>query len=178
MDFIDLARKRYSTRSFDKREVDASKLNRILEAGRIAPSAANYQPWYFIVISSREQRKKLWHVYPQAWFMDAPVYIVVCADHNVSWKRSDGKDHSDIDVAISADHMTLAAAEIGIGTCWICHFDAGLCREILNLPYHIEPVVILPLGYPLDTCNSSRHDYERKQLSEVVFYERYGNSVE
>ncbi len=177
MDFLHLARKRYSTRQFDSKTVEPDKLSRILEAGRIAPSAANYQPWYFIVITEIEQRKKFWSVYQQPWFMDARVYIVLCADHNTSWKRSDGKDHSDIDIAIAADHMTLAATEIGLGTCWICHFDVAACRKILNLPDYIEPVVILPVGYPLDSGNPNRHTNERKQIAAVVYYERFGNAM-
>lgn len=173
MQFNQLAKQRYSTRKYDTKPVDKEKLNYILEAGRIAPSAANCQPWYFIVVQDDDQRRNMWEVYHRPWFKDAPVYIVLCADHNVSWKRADGKDHADVDIAIAADHMTLAAAELGLGTCWICNFDPVKCAEVLNLPPHIEPVVILSIGYPLDKCDQQRHQTKRKPVNEIVRWDRF-----
>jgi nitroreductase len=173
MKFIELAKQRYSTRKYDKKPVEKDKLEYILEAGRIAPSAANYQPWIFIVVQEETQRKQMWEVYHRPWFKDAPVYIVLCADHNVSWKRMDGKDHADVDIAIAADHMTLAASELGLGTCWICNFDPVKCTEVLNLPPNIEPGVILSLGYPLDACDPDRHGTKRRALREIVKWDRF-----
>jgi nitroreductase len=173
MEFLKLAKKRYSTRKYDTIPVERDKLEYILETGRIAPSAANLQPWFFIVVQDEPQRKNMWEVYHRPWFKDAPVYIILCADHSVSWKRMDGKDHADVDIAIAADHMTLAAAELGLGTCWICNFDPLKCIEVLNLPANIEPVVILSLGYPLDDCDPDRHDTKRKALGEIVKWERF-----
>jgi nitroreductase len=168
MQFNQLARKRYSTRKYDTKPVEKEKLKYILETGRIAPSAANYQPWFFIVLEEEKHREKIWESYNRPWFKEAPVIIILCADHKKSWKRLDGKDHADIDIAIAADHMTLAAAELGLGTCWICNFDPVKCVEVLKLPAHIEPVVILSLGYPLDVCDPDRHLTKRKTLLEVV----------
>ena len=155
MDFLELAKNRYSCRKYDSRPVEAEKLELILEAGRVAPSAANFQPWYFYVIREADNLAKIHQVYHREWFRSAPVVIVICGDHNAAWKRSDGKDHCDIDVAIATDHMTLQAAELGLATCWICNFDAEKTSELLMLPGHMEPAVILPLGYPLD--QESRH---------------------
>lgn len=172
-DFLHLAKQRYSTRQYDPKAVEPEKLSYILESGRIAPSAANYQPWYFIVVTDEPARSKMWEVYHRPWFKDAPVYIVLCADHNKSWKRADGKDHADVDIAIAADHMTLAAAEQGLGTCWICNFDALKCSEVLGFPSHIEPVVILSLGYPLDKCDPERHLKHRKPVGDIVRWNRF-----
>jgi nitroreductase len=166
--FLNLAKHRYSTRKYDSKPIEAEKLEYILEAGRIAPSAANYQPWFFIVVKDEPFHTQMWDVYVRPWFREAPVYIVLCADHKTSWKRVDGKDHADIDIAIAADHMTLAAAELGLGTCWICNFDPVKCIEVLQLPAHIEPVVILSLGYPLDKCDPGRHTEKRKRLDEII----------
>ena len=97
--------------------------------------------------------------------------IVICADHAASWKRKeDGKDHADVDVAITTDHMTLQATELGLATCWVCNFYVEKTRELLKLPKHLEPVVILPLGYPRDAADPARHNEKRKPLSEIVTY--------
>ncbi len=171
--FLNLAKHRYSTRKYDTKPLEAEKLDYILETGRIAPSAANYQPWYFIVVKDEPERTKMWEVYGRPWFKEAPVYIVLCADHKTSWKRMDGKDHADVDIAIAADHMTLAAAELGLGTCWICNFDSEKCVEVLGLPDHIEAVVILSLGYPLDLCDPERHSEKRKPMNEILRWNKF-----
>ncbi len=173
MNFLQLAKKRYSTRKYSNQPVADDMLNYILEAGRVAPSAANLQPWYFIVVTDTEVRRQLWEVYQRPWFRDAPVVLVLCADHHRSWKRGDGKDHADIDLAIAADHMTLAAAELGLGTCWICHFDQAACRRVFQLPDHIEPVILLSLGYPLDEGNPDRHNTQRKPMVDIVRFDKF-----
>lgn len=170
MTFLELAKKRYSVRNYSEKPVEQDKLNYILECGRIAPSAANYQPWQIFVIRDAGMREKLTATYGREWFKQAPVMLVFCGDHSVGWKRSDGKDHTDIDVSIITDHITLAAAEQGLGTCWICNFDAAGCSGILNLPPHLEPIAYLSLGYPgKEPEDPSRH-LNRKELNEIVQY--------
>ena len=173
MEFIDLAKKRYATRSFLQKNVDEGKLLKVLEAGRIAPSAANIQPWHFVVIKDEENKQKIYSAYKRDWMMEAPIIIIACGDHSSSWKRVDGKDHCDIDIAIAVDHMTLQAAELDLGTCWICIFDKKKCAEALNLPEHIEPIVILPLGYPADTVDVNRHSNKRKPIDVIVHWEKF-----
>jgi nitroreductase len=172
MNFIQLAKRRYSSRKYKQIVVEDEKLNLVLEAGRIAPSAVNYQPWFFLVVRG-ENVENLRACYHRDWFKTAPMYIVLCSDHSRSWKRGDGKDHADIDTAIAADHITLAATSIGLATCWVCNFNGQRLAEILNLPDHIEPVVILPLGYPDDVVDPERHSNKRKDLDEIVVYERF-----
>jgi nitroreductase len=173
MEFLDLARKRFSARGYEKRPVEEAKLKKILEAGRIAPSAANLQPWHFIVVSEPENLQKLHVVYGKDWFREAPVILVICGDHSRSWKRPDGKDHCDIDLAIAADHMTLQAAELELGTCWICNFDRLKCAAILGLPAYIEPAIILTLGYPAASPDLERHTTKRKRIEEIVHKEKF-----
>ena len=169
--FLDLAKNRYSCRKYDKRPVEEEKLKLVLEAGRVAPSAVNFQPWHFYVIQEANQLEKFYTAYHREWFKTAPCVIVICANHEQTWKRKeDGKDHGDVDVAITSDHMTLQATELGLATCWICNFYFDKTSELLKLPEHMEPVVILPLGYPLDTTDPERHEEKRKPLSEIVSY--------
>jgi nitroreductase len=171
MSFLDIARNRYSCRNYDTQPVDQVKLDLILEAGRVAPSAVNFQPWHFFVLTESADLEKFYSAYHREWFNTAPCVIVICGDHERAWKRkSDGKDHADVDVAITTDHMTLQATELGLGTCWICNFDVKKTRELLKLPAHLEPIVILPVGYPLDEVVPDRHDEKRKPLSEIVSY--------
>jgi nitroreductase len=173
MEFIDIAKKRYSVRSYLSKTVDEGKLLKVLEAGRVAPSAVNIQPCHFIVIKDEMNRQKICSAYHRDWLKEAPVIIVVCGDHSTSWKRKDGKDHCDIDIAIAVDHMTLQAAELELGTCWVCNFDKQKCSEVLTLPENLEPMVILPLGYPADTTDINRHSIKRKSLDSIVHWEKY-----
>ena len=111
MSFLELARKRCSIRKYAPKNVEQEKIDYILEAARLAPSAVNYQPWYFVWVQSAEGKAKLQECYPREWFKQAPYYLIVCGDHQQSWKRGDHKDHMDIDAAIATEHICLAAAE-------------------------------------------------------------------
>ncbi len=173
MKFLELAKLRFSSRNYKNDSVEEEKILTILEAGRIAPSAANYQPWHFIVVREKEILNKIYETYHRPWFKQAPVVIIVCGDHNLSWKRADNKDHCDIDAAIAIDHMTLQAAELGLGTCWICNFDVKKCAEILNLPPHIEPIALVPVAYPNDKADTERHKSKRKSLQEIVHWNKF-----
>jgi nitroreductase len=174
MKFLDLAKNRYSCRSYKSIPVEDEKLNYILETARIAPSAANKQPWHIVVIRDTETRKNFFGVYQREWFAQAPVHLVICGSHQNSWKRSyDNWDALYIDMGIIADHMTLAATEQGLATCWICAFNPSNCRKILNLPDDIEPVVILPLGYPADVVNPDRHNALRKKSEDIIHWDKF-----
>lgn len=172
MSFLELAKKRFSLRSYKPDSVSDEDLNYVLEAGRVAPSAVNYQPWKFLVVREKKNLEQIHKLYHRDWFKQAPVVIILFADHSEAWKRGDGKDHADIDVAIAADHMTLAATDKGLGTCWICNFDKQKTVEFFNLPDHLEPVVFLPLGYPEVEPDIERHDSKRKPMEEIVWFEK------
>jgi nitroreductase len=175
MTFLELAKNRFSVRSYKTKAVAEEDLNYVLEAGRIAPSAVNYQPWKFLVIKEKENLKKLHALYHRDWFKQAPLVIILLADHNEAWKRADGKDHADIDISIAADHMTLAATDRGLGTCWVCNFDKQKTIDHFNLPDHLEPAIFLPLGYPNVETDPERHDSKRKPMQDIVWFEKPEN---
>lgn len=166
MNFLELVKERRSVRSYTSQAVEDEKLHYLLECARFAPSAVNRQPWHFFVVKSEEKKCLLRQCYARDWFAQAPVYIVICADDANAWVRqADGKNHADIDAAIAIEHLCLAAADLGLGTCWVCNFDAVKCGELLALPSHQRPVAILPVGYP-DHTDAKRS--VRKELSEVM----------
>jgi nitroreductase len=169
MNFLDIAKSRYSSRKYLNKPIEEDKILRILEAGRVAPSAANRQPWIFYILQQKDNLLKIREVYHREWYKEAPVVIVACANHEQGWIRSsDNKDHSDVDLAIAITHIVLQATELGLGSCWVCNFDVNKCREVLNLPKYIEPVALIPLAYPADLADPERHFINRKPLSEIV----------
>jgi nitroreductase len=168
--FLDIAAKRYSVRGYTDRPVEEDKLAAVLEAGRIAPSACNNQPWVFIVVREEENRRKLAKAYDRPWFAQAPVQIAVCLDHAAAWVRGDGRRFGDVDAAIAMDHIILAATELGLGTCWIGAFDKDKARAALDIPERFEPILLTPLGYPAKPMPEKK----RKALNEVVHWERFG----
>jgi nitroreductase len=172
MDFLDLVKKRRSVRSYLDKPVSDELLEKVLEAGRLAPSACNNQPWVAIVIKDDASRGKLENVYKREWFLRAPVIIAVCCDRSLSWKSADGRDSCAIDAAIALDHMTLAATELELGTCWVGAFNAAEARKVLMLPENIDPIAFSPLGYPGPEKALPKN---RKRLDDIVFRERYGN---
>ncbi|WP_440441272.1 nitroreductase family protein, partial [Phocaeicola coprocola] len=132
MNFLELVKARYSVRNYEERPIEQNKLDYIMECVRLAPSAVNFQPWKFAVITEKKLLEALKSAYPREWIKTAPCIIVACGDHNVAWHRKlDNKDHTDVDVSIAVEHLCLAAAEQGLGTCWVCNFDVPLCKEIL-----------------------------------------------
>ncbi|MGQ1889949.1 nitroreductase family protein [Thermophagus sp. OGC60D27] len=171
MDFTTLIKTRYSVRKYKPQKISDELIKEVLEAGRLAPSAVNYQPFLFIVVNDPEILNELHSAYPREWFATAPQVIVIAADHKASWKRGkDAKDHADIDLAIATDHMTLRAAELGLGTCWVCNFDPRIVSKTLNLPEHLEPAVLLPVGRPEEVEAPPK---KRKPLSELVRFNGY-----
>ena len=167
MNFLELAKKRYSVRDFSSKEVEEEKLNYILEVARLAPSACNRQPWKFFVIKNKELLSRMCDCYDRDWFKTAPLCIIICGNHSDSWKRSaDNKDHCDIDIAIATDHITLAATDVELGSCWICNFDVEGCKNILALGDEFEPICIVPIGYP--TENVAKIEKKRKDLEDII----------
>lgn len=172
MNFLELAKKRCSVRKYEERKVEEEKLLKILEAGRVAPTAANYQPQRLLVVQEKEgldKLKKGGNVY------GAPLAIIVCADHGTTWKRNfDGKDTADIDASIVTTHMMLQATELDLGTIWVCWFDPEVIRNEFNLPENLEPINILGIGYPLAPLDSpDRHTTMRKPMDNTVYYETF-----
>lgn len=134
MNFLELVKARYSVRNYEERPIEQNKLDYIMECVRLAPSAVNFQPWKFAVITEKKLLEALKSAYPREWIKTAPCIIVACGDHNVAWHRKlDNKDHTDVDVSIAVEHLCLAAAEQGLGTCWVCNFDVPLCKGDIGI---------------------------------------------
>jgi nitroreductase len=164
MDFQELIRVRRSIRGFRPDPVPEDVLQRVLSAGRIAPTACNLQPFQLIVVTSAETRHRMQAVYARDWFWQAPVIVVGCAEPAKAWKRNDGWNAVEIDLAIVLDHIILAATEEGLGTCWVCAFDEAKAKEILGVPPEVRILAMTPLGYPAD----SPRPVGRKRLAELV----------
>ena len=162
-DFLSLTQQRYSCRDYCDRKVEPEKLNYVMQCVRMAPSAVNRQPWRFTMVTNDADRTLLQQCYDREWFKSAPIYIIASVLHEQEWVRADGKAHGDIDVAIAVEHLCLAAAEQGLGTCWVCNFDAEKCRKLMQMPEGEEPVVLIPIGYPNNTPNAK----QRKDLSDI-----------
>ena len=167
MEFSELIERRYSVRAYKSSPVEDEKLDRVLQAARLAPTAANRQPFQFIVIHTAGREAELKRIYGRDWFVQAPLVICACGIPTQGWVRRDGKSYNDVDVAIAMDHLILAAADVGLGTCWIGAFDPDAAREVLGLPDDVEPIVFTPLGYPADQAGPKK----RRALSELVRYE-------
>jgi nitroreductase len=170
MEYSDLILARYSVRAYRPDPIEDSKLQAILEAARMAPTAANRQPFQLVVIHTAGREEELRKIYHRPWFVQAPLVIAVCAVSSQAWVReSDRFNARFIDAAIVADHLILAAANLGLGTCWIANFNTEAARTVLRLPEEAEPVIFTPLGYPTDQPGSKT----RKPLSELVRYEHW-----
>ena len=168
MKFIELTKERHSVRSYTARPVEQEKLDYILECARLAPSAVNKQPWKFMVVQSPEGKSKICQCYAREWMAEAPLYIIVCAVADEAWtRRYDGKNHADIDAAIATEHICLAAADQGLGTCWVCNFDTTLIRQLFPFEPDTYPVAIIPIGYPDET---DRPEAKRKPMDEIGTY--------
>jgi nitroreductase len=167
VEFTELIRQRYSVRAYRSDPIEEEKLQQVLEAARLAPTAANRQPFRLLVIHTEGRQEELGRIYGREWFVQAPLVIGICAIPSEAWSRADGKNYADVDVAIAMDHLILAAANLGLGTCWIGAFDPVAAREVLGLPEGVEPLAFTPLGYPTDQPRPR----QRKAVSDLVRYE-------
>ena len=164
MEFSELIRKRYSVRSYRRDPVEPDKLQYVLEAARLAPSACNLQPFQILVVPTAGREVELQRIYMKEWFVQAPLILCVCGLPGLAWVRRDGQSYLTVDAAIVMDHLILAATDRGLGTCWIAAFDAAAAREVLKIPSEAEPLLFTPLGYPADQPSPK----ERKPLSALV----------
>jgi nitroreductase len=169
MEFAELIKKRYSVRAYKADAVEEDKLQQVLEAARLAPTAANRQPFRIIVIHTAGREAELRRIYDRGWFVQAPLLLCACGIPAQTWSRSDGKNYNDVDVSIAMDHLVLAATDLGLGTCWVAAFNPAAARQVLDLPDGVEPIAFTPLGYPADQPRRK----ERKALSELVRYEKW-----
>jgi nitroreductase len=177
MDVFEAVQKRRSVRAYESTPIPKEKLEKILEAARLAPSAGNIQPWHFIIVTELEKRQKLAQAQaPFAKFLkEAPVVIVGCGDQKASpgWFM--------VDVAIAMQNMVLTATSEGLGTCWVGSFDENEVREMLKIPENYRVVALLALGYPkekFDLQGKLLHLIRRrKPLEKIVSFEEFGRAM-
>ncbi len=171
MDFLELAKRRYSERYFDSRRIEKEKLDRILEAGRVAPTACNYQPQRFYLIGSDEALGKVKTVTP--FHYNAPLMILVCYDAKEVWRNPGDRfyrnyDSGEQDASIAAATMMYEAEELGIHTIWIRGFDSRTVAETFGLPEGMIPVMMLGLGYPNEKTRPNAWHFKRRPIEDFV----------
>lgn len=167
--FIELAKKRFSTRAFSDKPVEQEKLDLIIEAGRVAPTACNNQPQKIYVIQSAEALEKLKKCTP--CHFSAPLAFLICNDSTRSWTRPfDGKSSGDVDSSIVATHMMLAAADVGVGSTWVMFFDPAAVRTEFALAENLEPVALLPMGFPAEDAVPAGKHSEFRDDADMVEY--------
>jgi nitroreductase len=168
MTVLEAIRKRYSCRAYQERSIEREKLDSILEAAQLAPSARNAQDWRFVVVTDKETKHQVAETTnrPEV-FEKAGAIIVGCS--NSDYVMRCGQAIGPIDVAIALEHICLQAAELGLGTCWIGSFDPKKCRRILSIPDDITIVELMAVGYPAD----KRPEPKREPMDRIVCYEKW-----
>lgn len=170
--FHDIVANRYSCRHYSQEPISKEEVLEILECARLAPSACNRQPWKFMVITAPEELSAVHSSYNRDWIKEAPVAIIVLGNRNEAWHRSyDGYDATDIDIAITSEHICLAATSMGLGTCWICNFDIAALKTSMNIPEEWEPLVIIPIGKP--ATDTAIPEKKRKNNEEIIQWGKF-----
>jgi nitroreductase len=174
MEVFEAIRKRQSVRSYLPDEVSSEKLEKILQAARLAPSAGNIQPWHFIVVSDRQKRKKLSKGRYAKFLAESPVVLVGCGD-----KKASPNWHT-VDTAIAMQNIVLTATSEGLATCWIGSFNENQAKELLSIPERYRVIALLAVGYrreKLELTSKVLHFFRRKKkLQKIVSIEEYGKA--
>lgn len=175
MTVMEAIRRRRSIRAYDSRPIPGEVLEQVLEALRMAPSACNNQPWKFVVVTDANLRKQLVDASRGQKFVgEAPVVLVGVGFPAQAYQHMGGYGNSvDVDLAIALDHLMLAAAEQGLGTCWIGAFSEEDVKRVLNVPADAKVVALTPLGYPKDPRALEPKDKSRKPPAEVFVREQF-----
>ena len=167
MNFIELCQQRYSVRSYHPLAIEQEKLDYVLQCARLAPSAVNFQPWKLQLITNKKEMDAVKQCYNRSWFETVGTCIIIYKNKEQEWvRKQDLKPHGDIDVAIITEHICLAAAEQGLGTCWVCNYKPEPLAELIPQTEEWEAVAIVPLGHIAEDCPVG--EKKRKDLSEIV----------
>ena len=172
MDFLKLAAERYSVRKFEQKHLEKEVIDKILKAAHLAPTGCNYQPQRILVLNTDEAIEKLKGC--TKCHFDAPCAMLVCYNSDETWKRPyDGALSAPVDAAIVTTHMMLEAHSIGVGSCWVMHFDPTKIREAFSIPQNIEPLALLVMGYPAEDAKPLEMHSKFRPLDEVVYYDSF-----
>ena len=170
MTFMELAKARYSVRKFSEKPIEKEKLEQVLEAGRIAPTAHNYQPYRVYVLQSSDAIAKIRELTPCAFNAPAVLMVTACRDEQWVNDMEKGFVMGEVDAAIVATHMMLEAWELGIASCWVAHFPPTRTADVFHLSHNETPVLLMPMGYPQEGAHPSHLHEQRRPLSELVRY--------
>lgn len=167
MNFLDLAKSRYSVRSYSDADVEQEKLDRIVEAAMLAPTACNNQPQRIYLLHSADALAKIRSLTPCTY--DAPAVFMICSDSSRSWHSpfDSGYESGEMDASIVCTHMMLEAQELGLGSCWVLLFDPERIRSVFSLPENIRPVCLLPVGYPAESSRPASDHSRTRSVSDV-----------
>ena len=172
MDFLKLAADRYSVRKFQNKPLEKEVIDKILKAAHLAPTGCNYQPQRILVLNSDEALEKLRGC--TKCHFNAPSAMLICYNKDESWKRPyDGALSAPVDAAIVTTHMMLEAHSIGVGSCWVMHFDPFAMRETFNIPENIEPVALLVMGYPAEDSKPLDLHSKFRPMEDVIVYNEF-----
>lgn len=172
MEFEKLIAERYSVRNFTHEHLPQEIIDRILAAGHLAPTGCNYQPQRILVLNTDEAIEKLRKC--TRCHFGAPTAMLICHNRDESWVRKyDGALSSPVDAAIVTTHMMLAAANIGVGTCWVMHFDPDAMRKTFRIPENIEPAALLVMGYPAPEAKPLDLHSQFRPMEETVVYDSF-----
>ena len=168
MEFLELVKQRYSERYFDKTPIEQEKIDKILEAGRLVPTACNYQPQKLYILKSKNALEIASAVTPFTY--NSPLIILVCYDKNIVWKnkREEGYNSGEQDIAIAATTMMYEAESLGIHSLWIRGFNSNAAAKAFNLTENIVPGMMLALGYPSKKSKPSDWHFKRKPIEEMI----------
>ena len=172
MNFSALIKERYSVRKFADKKVEKEVLQKILEAGRLAPTAANLQPQRILVIQGETGLQKIKEA--TTYHFDAPLTLIICYDEAACWKHPQSlKKSGEVDASIVTTHMMLEIANLGLGTTWVGHFDPEILKKAFHLPSTLIPIALLPIGYPAESSQPTPKHFRRLDLDYTVFYEEF-----
>lgn len=172
MEYSRLIKERYSVRKFSNLPVDEKDVEAILEAARVAPTAANKQPWRILVIRDAQGMSKLKEC--TTYTFDAPMALMVCSVAEEGWVRPfDGDNAGTVDAAIIGTHIMLTVHDLGLGSTWVGYFDPAVARRLFNIPDSLEPVAIFPIGHPAPEAKPSHKHEKRRPLADSVVYDSF-----
>ena len=172
MNFYELAKSRYSVRSFQEKPVPQEEIDRLIQISHLAPTGCNLQPQRILILNEKEALEKLKECTNSHF--NAPLAMLICYHKEEGWtRRYDGAISAPVDCSIVATHIMLGAWELGIGSCWVMSFDPQKMRQNFNIPPELEPVALLVMGYPAkDSVPNPRHTQVRP-IKDIISYNRF-----
>lgn len=172
MDYQKLIKERFSVRNFRSEQISENDLKQILKAGHLAPTGCNYQPYRILVMKDASAMEKLRRC--TKCHFNAPAALLICHNPSESWRRKyDGALASPIDAAIVGTHMMLCAHDIGVGCCWVMHFDPEAMREMFRIPTYLEPLALLVMGYPAEDAKPIAIHEAYRPIEDLIVYNSF-----